>query len=259
MSGAPGRRVPGGLVALLAVLALLAAWEAWARASASSALLFPAPSAVAAALLRLGRSGELLGATAATLGRLFAGLLLGGVPALLLGLFMGWSPRVRAAVDPLVAAAHAVPKIAVFPILMMLLGIGEAPKVALVAAAAFFPLLIDTMSGVRQISPIHFEVARACGASAGRVFRRVLLPGSLPQVLSGLRLSFHAALLITVALEFVAARTGLGATIWLAWQTMRVEDLFAAVAVLALLGAGFNAALARAARLLVPWHATPEI
>ena len=106
---------------------------------------------------------------------------------------MGFSPRVRVAVDPLVAAAHAIPKIAVLPILMILLGLGEAPKIAVVAAAAFFPLLISTMAGVRQISPIHFEVAHGYGASAPRIFWRVLVPGSLPQILSGTRLAFNAA------------------------------------------------------------------
>ena len=255
-----GRRAGAGAwPALLVAVALLAAWEAWARGTEGSSLLFPAPSVIAAALVRQGRSGELARALAATLGRLVSGFVLGGVPALLLGLVMGYSPRVRAAVDPLVAAAHAVPKIAVLPILMMLLGIGEAPKVVVVAAAAFFPLLIDTMAGVRQISPIHFEAAHAYGASAPRVFWRVLIPGSLPQILSGVRLAFNASLLITIALEIVAARTGLGATIWLAWQTLRVEELYASLAVISLLGVGFNAALARVGRRLVPWHATPEI
>jgi NitT/TauT family transport system permease protein len=181
------------------------------------------------------------------------------VPALFLGLLMGFSAKVRAAVDPLVAAAHSIPKIAVLPILMILLGIGEAPKIAVVAAAAFFPILINTMAGVRQISPIHFEVAHSYGASAPRIFWRVLVPGSLPQILSGTRLALNGALLITIALEIVAARNGLGAAIWLAWQTLRVEELFAALAVASFLGVTFNATLVRLERRLVPWHSTPEI
>lgn len=253
------RSVAGAWPALLVTVALLALWEAWARGSADSAILFPAPSVIAAVLARQARSGEVFRAAGATLGRVTAGFVLGGVPALLLGLAMGFSHRVRAAVDPLVAAAHAVPKIAILPILMLLLGVGEAPRVAVVAAAAFFPLVIATMAGVRQISPIHFEVAHGYGASAPRVFRRVLLPGSLPQVLSGVRLALNASLLITISLEIVAARSGLGAAIWMAWQTMRVEELYAALAVTSLLGVGFNAALELLGRRLVPWHSTPEI
>ncbi len=261
MSGgnARPRRAAGAWPAFFVTAAFLALWEAWARTSDSASILFPAPSVIAAVLVREVRSGDLLRTVGATLGRLASGLVLGGVPALLLGLTMGFSPRVRAAVDPLVAAAHAIPKIAVLPILMILLGLGEAPKIAVVAAAAFFPLLISTMSGVRHISPIHFEVAHGYGASAPRVFWRVLVPGSLPQILSGTRLAFNAALLITIALEIVAARSGLGATIWLAWQTMRVEELYASLAVTSFLGVGFNAILAFAGRRLVPWHSTPEI
>ena len=261
MSGGSARRRfgAGAWPAVLATVALLALWETWARTSDSASILFPAPSVIAAVLVREVRSGELLRTVGATLGRLASGLVLGGVPALLLGLVMGFSPRVRAAVDPLVAAAHAIPKIAVLPILMILLGLGEAPKIAVVAAAAFFPLLISTMAGVRQISPIHFEVAHGYGASAPRVFWRVLVPGSLPQILSGTRLAFNAALLITIALEIDAARSGLGATIWMAWQTMRVEELYASLAVTSFFGVGFNAALAFAGKRLVPWHSTPEI
>jgi NitT/TauT family transport system permease protein len=172
---------------------------------------------------------------------------------------MGFSTRIRAALDPVVAAVHSVPKIAILPLFMIVLGIGEAPKIAVVAAAAFFPLLISTMAGVRQISPIHLEVAHSYGASTPRVFWRVLVPGSLPLVIAGLRLAFHSSLLITIAVELVAARVGLGATIWLAWQTMRVEELYSTLAVISLIGIGFNEALVMLERRLVPWHFTPEI
>ena len=249
----------GGRPALLVALALCVAWELWARGRSASTILFPPPSVIGATLAKQALSGELLDTVAATLRRLAFGFVLGGVPALLLGLLMGFSARVRAAVDPVVAAAHSVPKIAVLPILMILLGIGEAPKIVVVAAAAFFPLLINTMAGVRQISPIHFEVAHSYGASAPRVFWRVLLPGSLPQILSGARLALNGGLLITIALEIVAARTGLGAAIWLAWQTLRVEELFSALVVASLLGIGFNATLVRLEKRLVPWHSTREI
>jgi len=255
------RRVPGwgAWPAILFAAAVVVAWELWAGGKGTSAILFPPPSVIGATLLKQAGNGELLKTVGATLRRLAAGVVLGGVPALFLGLLMGFSAKVRAAVDPLVAAAHSIPKIAVLPILMILLGIGEAPKIVVVAAAAFFPLLINTMAGVRQISPIHFEVAHSYGASAPRVFWRVLLPGSLPQILSGARLALNGGLLITIALEIVAARTGLGAAIWLAWQTLRVEELFAALVVASALGVGFNATLVRLEKRLVPWHSTPEI
>ena len=261
MTRASVRRVAGwgAWPAILFVAAIVIAWELWARGKSTSVILFPPPSVIAATLLKQARNGDLLKTVGATLRRLAAGVVIGGVPALLLGLLMGFSAKVRAAVDPLVAAAHSIPKIAVLPILMILLGIGEAPKIAVVAAAAFFPILINTMAGVRQISPIHFEVAHSYGASAPRIFWRVLVPGSLPQILSRTRLALNGALLITIALEIVAARNGLGAAIWLAWQTLRVEELFAALAVASFLGVSFNATLVLIERRLVPWHSTPEI
>jgi NitT/TauT family transport system permease protein len=241
------------------MVALGLLWETWASGRSASTILFPPPSVIAATLVKQAVRGDLTKTVGATLGRLASGFVLGGVPALLLGLAMGFSRKLRVAVDPLVAAAHSIPKIAILPILMILLGIGEAPKIAVVAAAAFFPLLINTMAGVRQISPIHFEVAHSYGASAPRVFWRVLLPGSLPHILAGIRLALNGALLITIALEIVAARTGLGAAIWLAWQTLRVEELFAALVMASLIGVSFNAALVRLEKRLVPWHSTPEI
>ena len=261
MTRASVRRVPawGAWPAILFVTTIIVIWELWARRKSASVILFPPPSVIAATLVKQARSGDLLRTVGATLRRLAAGVVLGGVPALFLGLIMGFSAKVRAAVDPLVAAAHSIPKIAVLPILMILLGIGEAPKIAVVAAAAFFPILINTMAGVRQISPIHFEVAHSYGASAPRIFWRVLVPGSLPQILSGTRLALNGALLITIALEIVAARNGLGAAIWLAWQTLRTEELFAALVVASFLGVSFNATLVRLERRLVPWHSTPEI
>jgi ABC-type nitrate/sulfonate/bicarbonate transport system permease component len=254
-----GRFGRGAWPAFFVTAALIVLWEAWARHESVSAVLFPAPSVILATLVKQGASGQLLRTLAATLRRLVLGFVCGGIPALFLGLLMGFSARVRAAIDPVVAGAHSIPKIAVLPILMIILGIGEAPKIVIVAAAAFFPLLINTMAGVRQISPIHFEVAYSYGASAPRVFWRVLVPGSLPQILSGARLALNGALLITIALEIVAARTGLGAAIWLAWQTLRVEELFAALVVASLLGISFNATLVRLEKRLVPWHSTPEI
>lgn len=255
LAGEARSRWPAALVTAVA----LVVWEVWGRSSGAPTLFFPAPSVIGRCLVRQLSSGELGRSLLATFGRLGWGFLLGGIPALLLGFLMGFSPRVRAVADPLVAAVHSVPKIAVLPLFMIVLGIGETSKIAVVAASAFFPLLISTMAGVRQISPIHFEVAHGYGASTLRVFWRVLLPGSLPLVFAGLRLAFNSSLLVTIAIEFVAAREGLGATIWMAWQTMRIEELYASLAVISLTGVGFNEGLVTLERRLVPWHFSPEV
>src|SRR6266498_379254 len=101
--------------------------------------------------------------------------------------------------DPLVAAMHPIPKVALFPMFLVLFGIGEWSKVAVVVAATFFPMAINSMAGVRQIGPIAFEVARNYGASRRRVFTSIVVPGSLPIVAAGVRIAVNTALLVTIA------------------------------------------------------------
>jgi len=244
---------------ILIVLCTLIVWEWSVRSGRLSPLFFPAPSVVVTTIVRLLGSGELVVHARATLLRVVLGLVLGGVPGLLLGLAMGWWRPLREALDPLVAAAHPLPKIAVLPLIMIIFGIGESSKVVAVAVGTFFPMLINSMAGVRQISPIHFEVAKNYGASPFKVLTRVIIPGSLPLVLVGARLALNIALLFTIAIELVSAREGLGEMIWLAWQTLRTEELYASLAVIGALGVGFNLILQFSARRLVPWHAEREV
>jgi NitT/TauT family transport system permease protein len=235
-------------------LLLVGGWEAAARAGAVSALFFPAPSFVLSRIASLTASGELLAHLLATLQRVGLGFLLGALAGLPLGLLMGWSPRVRRAVDPLVAALHPMPKVAIMPLLMLLLGLGEAPKLAVVATATFFPFVVNASAGVRQIGHAYFEVAESYGASPLRIFRRIVLPGSLPFVLAGARLALNTSLLLTIAVELISATRGLGRLVWLSWQTMRTEDLYATIVVMAALGVAMNLSLAGAAALFVPWQ-----
>jgi NitT/TauT family transport system permease protein len=171
---------------------------------------------------------------------------------------MGASRRLRVIFDPFVAGLHPIPKLALLPLFMIMFGIGETSRVAAVAVASFFPMLINAMAGVRQISPIHFEVARNYGAGRLQILSRVMLPGSLPLVLAGTRLAANIALLITIAVEIAASDTGLGALVWLSWQVLRVEQLYATLFVIAILGVGLSAGLQWLARRLVPWMPEPD-
>jgi NitT/TauT family transport system permease protein len=244
----------GGLLAAAGACTSVAAWEALARAGRLPPLFVPAPSAIAATTVALVSSGELPAHIAATLWRVFLGLVLGGVPGAAAGLAMGWSRRLGGLLDPVVAALHPVPKIALLPLLLVVFGIGEASKVVVIAVSAFFPMLINAMAGVRQISPIHFEVARSCGASKVKILTRVVLPGSLPLLIAGARLALNTALLLTVAVELVLTQNGLGSLIWMAWQTLRIEQLYASLFVIGALGLLFNLALERLAERLAPWQ-----
>lgn len=238
----------------LVVAAGLGLWEILARSGTISPTFFPPPSRIATALAKALLHGDMAAEAWITVVRVLAGFALGAGPGLVLGLAMGASSRVRAQLDPLVAAAHPIPKIAVLPLILVIFGIGEASKVVLGAVGAFFPMAINTMAGVRQISPIHFEVARSYGATRFKLFTRVVLPGSLPFALTGARLSLNVALMLTIAGELVAAQRGLGQMLWFAWQTFRIEQVYAGLVAISAIGIGLNVILARFSVWAMPWH-----
>jgi NitT/TauT family transport system permease protein len=209
--------------------ALLLVWETASHQGWLSALFFPAPSIIARTTVRLSLEGPLLQNTGTTLLRIALGVFVGGGLGALLGLVMGMSRPLRRVAEPFVSAAHPIPKVAIFPLILIMFGIGESSKVAIVALAAFFPMLISTMNGVSQIQSIYFEVAQNYGAGRLQEFTRVVLPGSLPSMLTGLLLALNIALLLCIAVEMISASQGLGAMIWMSWQTLRTEELYAAL------------------------------
>jgi NitT/TauT family transport system permease protein len=233
-------------------------WEIVARRlTGGAALFFPPPTAILAAAVRRFADGSLSAAAGTTAARVLAGVALAAPVGIGLGALAGWTPAVRRTLDPALAAGHAVPKIAALPLFLVAFGIGETARVLLVAISAFFPLAINTMAGVAEISPVHFDVARHYGASRAGTFRRVVLPGALPLVLVGLRLALTIALVVAIAIELVAADDGLGAWIWRAWQTFSIEDLWAGLLTASLFGIAIQAGLAVASRRLVRWR-TPR-
>jgi NitT/TauT family transport system permease protein len=236
----------------------LLVWELASRFGLISTLLFPAPSVITRTIGKLTSSGALVADLQTTLLRIGAGLLGGGVPGLLLGLALGSSPRLRRIVNPLIAAVHPIPKIAMLPLIMAVLGVGENPKITVAALGAFFPLLINARSGVMQISPSYFEIAQNYGASRWRVFWRVIVPGSLPSVMSGLLLALNITLVMTIAVEMVSSRTGLGAHIWMAFNVMRLEEVYAMLTVITVLGIGIDYLVHYLIRRLVPWQQSRE-
>jgi NitT/TauT family transport system permease protein len=246
------------LIPLLVLTALLMAWEVSARLGIVKPLLFPAPSRIGRTAIEMIQSGELLLHTRATLTRVILGVILGGIPALFLGLLMGQSRRLATAIDPIIAAIHPIPKIAIFPLIMVFLGVGEASKVFIAAFGAFFPILINTVAGVRQISPVLLQVAENYGTPRRKMFTRVVFPGSLPSILTGLLLALNLTLLLTVAIEIINGRLGLGSIIWFAWQTIHTEEIYVCLAILMLLGLLINACMRLLTRWITPWNEQTE-
>lgn len=240
------------LIAAGIALFLFAWWETAARLGWIDGLLFPAPTKIAANFAVLWRKG-LAAEIGVTLTRFLGGVLLGGIPGILVGLCIGWLPRARRIADPFIAAIHPIPKLVLFPLFIVIFGLNEGAKIASVALTVFFPALINAATGAREISPLYFEVIRSYGGGRLASFRHVVLPGSLPMMLSGIRIASTLGLLVTIAIEFSVTTRGIGSIMWLALQTMRPEDLYVGVVTIALIGIGINAVIQAMLRRLAPW------
>lgn len=246
-------RIHDRLIAAAIALALLTIWEIAAREEWISSLVFPPPSQIAHGFRILWRNG-FAHSVGQTLLRFFTGAVMGAIPGITLGLVIGWMPRLRRIVDPFLAALHPIPKIVLFPLFIVIFGMGESSKLFAVAMTVFFPTMINAAAGAREISPLYFEVVRSYGGSRWALFRHVLLPGSLPMILSGIRIAANVGLLVTIAIEFTVTAEGIGSMIWIAWQTMRVEDLYAGVVTCSLIGITINASLQWILKRVAPWQ-----
>lgn len=244
---------------LFLVIMVLIGWEWLVQAGRISPLFFPKPTEIAHNFIKMLQNGEIYLHLRATTNRLASGLIIGGLSGLFLGYLMGWFRNLYRVADPIIAALHPIPKISILPLFMILFGIGEASKVVVIAVAAFFPMFLSTVGGVRQINPLHFDVATSYGANRIQKFTKIVFPSSLPMVLVGIRLAANTALLLTIAVELITAQEGLGSVIWLSWQTLRTENLYISLAVIAFLGIGMNLLLQYFAKVFAPWQAALDI
>ena len=242
------------MIGLLTPLALIALWEVAARTGLIDAVLPGAVERAGTRLVTLTMSGELIGHLAASLQRLFFGLIVGGVPALFLGLAMGLSRPLRAALDPLVAATYPIPKSAILPLVLLIFGLGEASKIAMVALGVFYPMIINTMAGVANIDRIYLDVGRNYRADRWQTFMTIALPGALPSIFAGIKLGVGMGLILIAIAEMIGAQSGIGYMIWNAWQLMAVDTMFVGLIVIALVGFLFALALDALERRLVPWQ-----
>ncbi len=240
-------------IAAAIALLLFALWEIAARNGWINALIFPPPSRIAATLADLWRH-DLLENVRITLIRFLGGLVLGAIPGIFAGLCIGWSPRLLRIVDPFIAAIHPLPKIVLFPLFIVIFGVSEWAKIVSIAMTVFFPALINAAAGARQISPLYLEVIRGYGGGRVATFRHVVLPGSLPMILNGIRIAANLGLLVTIAIEFTVMSPGIGSIIWLSLQTMRTENLYAGIVLISLMGITINVPIQWLLRRMAPWQ-----
>jgi len=240
-------------MAVASPLIVLALWEVLVRLGVLDARFFPPPSSVIAALFTMAVSGEIFVHTGWTLGRVVIGLVLGAVPAVLLGMAMGLSANLRAFLKPTIAAFYPIPKIALFPLIMLLFGLGETSKWVIVAIAVFFQVLFSTLSGVVNIERIYLDVSANFGATRLQAYRTVAFPGALPFIFTGLQLGLGMALIVVVIAENFGTKAGLGFMVWRSWQVFEIKDMYVALVMIALLGYCSQLAMTAIERVFLPW------
>jgi NitT/TauT family transport system permease protein len=188
------------------------------------------------------------------MGRIALGAMLGGVPAILIGTVMGISPIIRQLFQPLAAALYAVPKIALLPLVIVILGLGEASKVFTLAISIFFLIVLNVMASVLQVDRQYFDVAKTFGANAQAMFWGIALPGSMPGILTSLKLGMGFAFTLIVGIEFVGASSGIGWMVWHAYELYVIDRMLASLVVIAVMGWVVTALLDYAEARLVPWQ-----
>jgi len=236
-------------------VALLLVWELSVRAGWVAARLLPPPSDIAQTLIELGPQG-LLGHIATSTARVLTGYGLGAALGIAAGALVGLSRRTAAWLNPSFQALRAIPSLAWVPLLLLWLGIDEAPKLALIAIGAFFPVYMGVSSGFRDVDRKLIEVARLYRLSATALVGRVLLPAALPAVLTGLRNGLSLAWMFMVAAELIAATRGLGYLLTDGRETGRADLVLAAILLLALLGKLSDSAVQWAESRLLAWRDT---
>lgn len=234
-------------------LLLFAIWETTARLGFLPAIYLPAPTVIITELFRLLATGELLPALGASAERWLIGVVGGGLCGLLLALGAGTRRNLHELTVPLVHFLYPVPKIAMLPLFILWLGIGEEPKWVIIGLGVFFPVFISTLQGIRHIPRIFYEVAAVYPTSNARFLRKIVFPAVLPSIFAGLRLGCGTALVLLVAAEMIAADTGIGALILHFGDLMLTHSLLACVLLLSLAGLFVQWTLQYLERLAIPW------
>ena len=244
----------------LATLAvLLVIWWAVAAAHWISPLFLPAPGQVLNKLLTIAGPQGFMDATlwqhlAASLGRIVVALLAATIIGIPVGIAMGLSPTVRGILDPLIELYRPVPPLAYLPLMVIWFGIGETSKILLICLAIFAPVAMSALAGVKSAQQVRIRAAQSLGASRAQVLWLVILPGALPEILTGLRIGLGVGWSTLVAAELIAATRGLGFMVQSAGEFLATDVVLAGIAVIAFIAFGLELGLRALQRRLTPWH-----
>ncbi|MGN8549712.1 ABC transporter permease subunit [Bradyrhizobium elkanii] len=242
------------LLSWLAPVVLLIVWELLAQAGWLSPQVLPAPSKVVRTAFRLATSGSLLNDLGVSLLRATAGFAVGGSVGFALGILVGFSRIAEAAIDRSIQMIRAIPFLAALPLVIVWLGVGEAQKIFLVALGVAFPIYINTTLGIRQVDPKLLELGRVQGLGTLELIRRVILPGALPSILTGVRYALATAWLALVVAETIGAQSGIGFLAMDAREFLRTDVIVLTIVIYALIGVAADGIARALERRLLAWH-----
>ncbi len=234
-------------------VALVALWQLAAARQWIDVRFFPGPKAIYEASRELVSSGLLFDAVWASAKRILAGYALGVTAGVVVGLLLGVFGLARAALEPTLMTLYVVPKIAVLPLLLLIFGLGDRPKVIAVAITVFFFMWIQTMEAVIATNPGYKEAMRSFDASAWQMFRGVYLPSSLPQIFVAARLCAGISVLVMVSVEFVQGNDGVGFLIWNSWSLFLATRMYVGIVAVSLMGLLFALVVKAIGRRVLPW------
>lgn len=242
------------------VVVFLLAWEIFVRLGKIAPIYLPAPSSIAIYLYRMCVDGTIPYNLGITLLRIFAGFLLAAVSGVALGVLMGMSRLLARVADTWIAALYPLPKISLIPLLIIWLGTGEAYKIVISAVTAFFPVVISTYAGIRQVDRGLIKAAKDLGANARQIQLKIVIPSAVPSIFSGLQLGMGVTIILVVAAEMIggSSQGGMGYLLINAGQVMETEKVFASLIALAVMGAVIIKLQQWIDRRLAPWASIGE-
>ena len=242
---------------MLSVVTFLVVWELLVRWRGIAPIFLPAPTSIALYLWQMIIDGTMEYHLGVTLLRIFAGFLVAAVTGIVFGLLMGMSHIFSRVADLWIAALYPLPKISLIPLLIIWLGSGEAYRIVISAITAFFPIVISTYSGIRQVDRGLIKAAEDLGARARQIQFKVVIPAAMPSILSGLQLGMGVTIILIVAAEMIggSSQSGMGYLLISAGQVMETEKVFAALLVLAVMGAAIIKLQQWIDRKIAPWIA----
>ncbi|UOQ95142.1 ABC transporter permease [Halobacillus shinanisalinarum] len=246
------KRIPV-YASVLGLAGILILWEIITSLNIIPPLFLPAPSAILIAGWGMIVSGELHENLFASLYRIVIGYSIGATFGIIIGLIVGFSKWADAIVTPIIYSIYPIPKIALLPLFILWLGIGELSKVTIISLGVFFPVVINTFSGVKNVDQMLIKAAVTFGSNHINVIRKVILPGALPMIFAGLKLAAGTSLLLLVSAEMIAAQKGIGSMVLHYGNLMITTKLMVGVLVLSLLGLIFNRGLQWLEHKLIPW------